>query len=278
MEISTDLLAPANGPGYLSLPAEIRISILEYVFAHCVADGFHTHEATSELVIDNSYTVTAWLRPLSVCRQMHRDGGLLAYRRTAFVANSLFVANLIPERLAFLHAKQTAAIRSITFVADARHFRKLVDWGEHAFGLPALSLDTLTIVLHRSSFWHYLFDFTTGIAKLLRNFRGVRRFVFVRNRALVKGSFKAWYNRLVGLMMKLDHCERYDKDPANPETVWWTWSFDDTAQSFCLEALPAKVLVDEQTYMEQILPLIEALTVSIASEEWNPDPRSRNGA
>ncbi|TKA68656.1 hypothetical protein B0A55_08804 [Friedmanniomyces simplex] len=263
----------------LALPAEIRFSILEYVFAdNTVDNGLKTHDATGETIINERYRVAAGLQPLSTCRQLHADGILLAFNRTAFVANSLFVANIIPERLSTLHEKQVAAIRSITFVADARHFRKLVDWGEHAFGVPALNLDTLTIVLHRSSFWHYLFDFTTGIAHLLRHLKGVRRFVFVRNRALVKGSFKAWYNRLVGLMMKFDHQGRYDKSPAELESVWWRWSFDDTAQSFCLEAMATKELVDEETYMRQILPLMEELQESIETEEWNPDPRSRNGA
>ena len=278
MNLYMPMSAPSEAPTLLTLPAEIRISILEHLFAHRPADGFRTHDDTGETQLDDNFSVNAWLQSLSTCRQMHCDATLIAFNKTAFVANSLFVANIIPERLATLHAKQVAAIRSISFVADARHFRKLVDWGEHPFGVPALDLDTLTIVLHRSSFWHYLFDFTTGIARLLRNLKGVRRFVFVRNRALVKGSFKAWCNRLVGLMMKIDHCERYDKCPPNLESVWWSWSFDDAAQTFCLEALPAKELVDEEMYMQQILPLMEALRESIETEEWNPDPRSRNGA
>ncbi|KAK0250711.1 hypothetical protein LTR91_014476 [Friedmanniomyces endolithicus] len=279
MDICTMVPARSERPKLLTLPAEIRIRILEYVFADNTLDnGLRIHDATGEVVVDERYRTAALLQPLSICQQFHADGVLLAFTRTTFVANSLFVANIIPERLSMLHEKQTESIRSVSFVADARHFRKLVDWGEHAFGLPALKLDTLTIVLHRSSFWHYLFDFTTGIARLLRHLKAVRRLVFVRNRALVKGSFKAWCNRLIGLMMKFDHQGRYDKTPAELESVWWTWAFDDTAQSFSLEAKPTKDMVDEETYMQQILPLMEALRDSIESEEWNPDPRSRNGA
>ncbi|KAK5742011.1 hypothetical protein LTR17_003519 [Elasticomyces elasticus] len=266
-------------PTLLDLPAEIRVRILVYVFtSNACHDGFKTHEITGETVLDEAYTVNAFLQPLLSCRQLYADGSLLAFNRTAFVANSLFVTNIIPERLETLHDKQVAAINSLTLVADARHFRKLLDWGEHPFGLQSLDLDTLTIVLHRSSFWHYLFDFTTGIAHLLRSLRGVKRLVFVRNRALVKGSFKAWCNRVIGLIMKFDHHNRYDRTPPQLETVWWAWSFDDVAQRFCLDAMPTKELVDEETYMQQVLPLMEALRDSIENEEWNPDPRSRNGA
>lgn len=190
------------------------------------------------------------------------------------------VSNLffkVPDRLASLHAKQVAAIRSIAFVADARHFRSIVDWNGSPFGLPCLQLQTLTIILHRSSFWHYLFDFTAGIVKLLRDLKGTQRLVFVRNAARVKGSFKTWYNRLVGLIMKTDHQERYMKAVPCPETTWWTWSYDEVAQSFCLEAQPAKPLVDEETYFRQMLPLMEDLRISVENEEFNPDPRAHNG-
>lgn len=208
---------------------------------------------------------------------MHQDGSLLAMRRTSFVVNNLFVN--IPERLKNLHTKQVEAIRSITFVADDRHFRKMQTrfWRDCPFGLSNLNLDTLAIVLHRSSHWHYLFDFTAGIVELLRHLHGVRRLVFVKNDARVKGSFKTWYNRLIGLMMKTDHRQRHMVEPVDVEKTWWTWSFDESAQSFCLEACPSKPLVDEETYMQQMTPLMEELRVSVENEEWNPDPRVRNG-
>ncbi|KAK5112991.1 hypothetical protein LTR85_011013 [Meristemomyces frigidus] len=278
MDVCTPSPAPCDDPKLLGLPAEIRIAILEYVFEdNLLNDGFKNRDASGGIILDDSYGVNKSMQPLFTCRQMYQDCGLLALSRTAFVINSLFIANNVPERLAALHAKQVAAIRSITFVADAKHFRKMIDWGNCPLGVSSLKLDTLTVVLHRSSFWHYLFDFTSDICRLLRNLNGVRRFIFVRNNALVKGSFKTWYNRLIGLIMKMDHHERYMKSPCNPETVWWRWSYDSMAESFCLEALPAKESVDEETYMQQMQPLLEALKLSVENEEWNPDPRSRNG-
>jgi len=278
MEVCTLASAPYEDRTLLALPAEIRMAILEYVFAdNLLIDGLKNHNKNGGLTLDEHYSVNKSTQPLLTCRQLYQDGCLLAFNRTAFVINSLFIANNIPQRLAILHPKQILAIRSISFVADARHFRKLIDWGECPFGMPSLNLDTLTVVLHRSSFWHYLFDFTSDIVRLLRKLRSVRRLVFVRNGALVKGSFHTWYNRLVGLIMKVDHQERYMSTSCKPESVWWSWSFDNQAQRFCLEALPAKEMVDEETYMKQIQPLMEELMKSVENEEWNPDPRSRNG-
>ena len=264
----------------LSLPAELRIAILEYVFASNsqLHDAFRNRSIPRGITLNEAYTVTPSMHPLLVCHQLYEDGTLVALNRTSFVVNNLFIANNIPQRLEVLHPKQLAVIRLITCIADARFLRTMNDWSRHPFGLPALNLDTLTLVLHRSSRWHYLFDFTAEITKLLRNLHGVRRFVFVRNQALVKGSFKTWYNRLIGLMMKVDHHERYNHNTVpRPESVWWQWTYDDVAQSFTLEALPPKPLMMEEVYMEQMQPLVEQLRVSVEGEEWNPDPRSRNG-
>ena len=275
--ISTPI-RPAEEHCLLSLPAEIRLVILEYVYGiDPKSVGFRNNAGSpGRILIDPDYSTHAKLRPLYVCRQMHQDGNLLAMRRTSFVINNLYTS--IPERLSALHLKQIGAIRSITFVADDRHLHKLRFWNDTPFGIQNLNLDTLTIVLHRSSHWHYLFDFTGSLVTLLRQLRGVRRLIFVKNDARVKGSFKTWYNRLIGLIMKVDHRQRYMTEPAELEKTWWTWSFDEVAQSFCLEACASKPLVDEESYMLEIQPLMEELRISVENEEYNPDPRVRNGA
>lgn len=259
---------------FLSLPPEIRTAILEYVFEHNLQANGLIEDSAGARIVDHEYTVANKLAPLLVCRQFLLDGNLLALRSTHFLVKNLYIS--IPERLTRLQPKQLSALRSIAFTADSRHLREMRSWGQHAFACSALNLDTLTIILHQPS-QHYLFDSTLDITRLLRNLQGVRRIVFVRNHAHVKGAFKTWYNRLVGLMLKTDHHERYDVHPANMEQTWWTWTFDDTSETFCLEACPSKPLVEEEVYMQQIKPLMEQLMLSIESEEWNPDPRSRNG-
>jgi hypothetical protein len=261
----------------LGLPSEIRTHILEYVL-----DGSTTHTGLIKdtrgprraVIIDHDYSAAATLAPLLACKHLYLDGRIPALKRTHFLVTNLYIN--IPERLSRLSDKQLGALRSIAFVADSRHFRAMKTWGDYAFGNPALKLDRLTVVLHEASH-HYLFDFTADIARLLRKLQGVRRMVFVRNHAYVKGAFKTWCNRLIGIIMKIDHYERYDVQPPNPEQTWWAWKFDDEAEVFCLEALPSKEMVDEETYMQQIKPLVDELMTSIESEEWNPDPRTRNG-
>jgi hypothetical protein len=261
----------------LGLPSEIRISILKYVLddntihTGLLKDPRGLHKAVT---IDHDYSAAATLAPLLACKELYLDGRIPALRRTHFLVTNLYIN--IPERLSRLSDKQLGALRSIAFVADSRHFRAMKTWGDYAFGNPALKLDSLTVVLHETSH-HYLFDFTAEIAKLLRKLRGVRRLMFVRNHAYVKGAFKTWCNRLIGIIMKIDHYERYDVQPPNPEQTWWTWKFDNEAEVFCLDALTSKETVDEETYMQQIKPLVDELMTSIESEEWNPDPRTRNG-
>lgn len=258
----------------LRLPSEIRTAILEYVFEDNIHATGLVQDSSGASAVDHKYSAADKLKLLLVCKQFYLDGNLLAFRSTHFLITNLYIS--IPERLSRLQPKQLSALRSIALTADSRHLRELRSWGQHAFACEALNLDTLTIILHQPS-QHYLFDSTLDMTKLLRNLRGVQRIVFVRNHANVKGFFKTWYNRLVGLMLKIDHHERYDVQPANPEQTWWMWTFDDTAETFCLEARASKPLVDEEPYMQQIKPLMEQLMLSIESEEWNPDPRARNG-
>lgn len=258
----------------LALPGELRAAILELVFHDPARQtGLVKKGASGSLVLDDYYRANSNLAPLLVCRQMYQDSAYLGMSATTFVMTSLF--GEIPQRLSILQTKQVQSIRNITFAADARQFRKMIDWRQHPFDLPNLQLDTLTIVLNRSSFWHYLFDYTQGIVSLLRSLQGVRRLVIVRNDARVKGSLKTWYNRLVGLILKVDHQQRYDTTSPKLEEVWWKWSFDQTAQTICLEAQPPKPLTDEEDYFQMVLPLMEKLRDSIETEEWNPDPRSR---
>lgn len=119
-----------------------------------------------------------------------------------------------------------------------------------------------------------MFDYTSDIVKLLRSSQGVKRLVFVKNAAMVKGSFRTWFNRLVGLILKIDHAERYDREPPNLEKTWWSWKFDGVGERFWLEAREPKELVDEESYMRGILPLMEGLRDSVELEEVNPDVRA----
>lgn len=258
----------------LSLPSEIRCLCLEYVFDDNFGVTGLQCDKSGTIISAQDYSAASNMAPLLACKQFYLDGSLVAFKRTHFAVTNLYID--VPDRLSNLSPRQVQAIKSIALTVDKRHFRALESWGQYAFGYSNLDLDVLTIVLHQSS-QHYLFDFTADVVRLLRNLQGVRRLVFVRNRAHVKGAFKTWCNRLVGLLLKTDHHERYNVQPPNPEQTWWTWEFSDTAQMFTLEACPSKPMLEEESYMQEIKPLVDRLMLSIESEEWNPDSRTRNG-
>lgn len=261
-------------PMLLSLPAEIRLAIFDYAFPDRVDRiGFRNHNVPGGIVMDERYAASTAMALLLTCRQFYADASLIAMRKTPFTVSNIF--SHVPECLSVLHPKQQSAIRHLSFVADARQFKDFAHWKSHAFGMAHLQLDTLTVILRPSTTWHFLFDFTDDVVRLLRTLGNVKQFAVVRNGARVKGSFKTWYNRLVGSMMKVDHQERYERAPPTPESVWWDWQFDDLGQRIRLEARPPKEWVDEAVYLERMLPRMEGLRLSIENEEYNPDPRSR---
>jgi len=99
---------------------------------------------------------------------------------------------------------------------------------------------------------------------------------FIQNRSRVKGTLFTWYNRLVRLMLKTDHSERFLKDEACPEKSWWTWDHSAAHQTVSFTAAPAKKQVlTPVEYQELMMPVHEALIANIESEEYDPDPMSR---
>ena len=249
----------------LALPAEIRIAIFEHVFNDDILQhGFINHNRSGGIALDDHYRASTQLRPFYACRQLYDEANSMAWNKTNFIASSRFIH--IGGRLFQLNPQQIAGIRNISFVADAHHFRDFIQWNQDPFGLSNLRLDTLTIVLHCGG-RHYLYEFTSGITSLLRRLQNVRKIIFVRNQALVKGGFRTWYNRLIGLIMKVDHFQRYDHIPATPEKVWWKWQYDEIAQTICLEALPARPLMGEEAYMQSMKPLMEDFRVSMEKED-----------
>lgn len=259
----------------LTLPAEIRNAILEQVFDDDILrDAFLNHKTSSGLRLDDAYRASIHLRPFYACKQLYSEGNTMAWNKTNFVAGSRF--NNIRCRLLTLSPQQIGAIRNITFVADAHHFRDFVRWNQDPLGVPNLYLDTLTIVLHCGG-QHYLYEFTSGITSLLRRLHSVRRIIFVRNQAFIKGGFRTWYNRLIGLIMKVDHFQRYDNIPSTPEQVWWKWDFDEIAQTISLEALPPKPIMGEEEYMQVLMPLMEDFKISMEKEEPQSGPARHDG-
>jgi hypothetical protein len=233
-------------PTLLTLPAELRLHIVSYLLSHPSPTGFLPPKPGHGITLDNDYTATHSLTLLLVCRTFYQDLSTILFAHTHFVTRDMY--SPLSTRLFVLHPAQIAAIRNLAWVAGPRQFGEMVQWHSRVFDFPlpsgsadahltsGLRLDTLRIVLHHSSYWHYLSDFTSDLVSLLRRLEGVRKLIVVKNGANVKGSFKTWYNRLVGLILKVDHTSRYDQDPPVLEKVWWEWNYDDRDETIELTA------------------------------------------
>ncbi|KAF2191582.1 hypothetical protein K469DRAFT_558543 [Zopfia rhizophila CBS 207.26] len=265
---------------FLTLPAELRLAILDFALSsQNNGDGFCNRSPVwpGGLYLDENYSSSSSnLGILLTCRQFRHDFTVLAFSRIPFVITDIYSSLL--TRLNILQSHQISAIRHLTFVAGARQFREMVHWHRYPFNVEALRLDSLKVVLHRSAHWHYPSDFTSDMVSLLRRLQHVQSLSFFRNGANVKGFFKTWYNRLIGLVLKEDHYQRYDAPSApNVEDTWWDWGFDDSGEWFELQAREKRALLAEEEYLEGMRPMVERLMREMEREEVDPDPRARNG-
>ncbi|CAD0021481.1 unnamed protein product [Aureobasidium pullulans] len=267
---------------FLTLPAEIRTQIWKLVFnpEQSYQDAFSCPRCTdAPQALQEHYWASSYLQPLLTCRQFYQDAHLLAFSRTTFVIRNPYTVLDIAGRInSTLRPTQISSLRSIAIISEARHFRQMHHWKTHAFGIPALDLEDMTIILHRSSYWHYLFDFNVMMTQMLRDFNGVKKICFIRNYARVKPHFHTWFNRFVGAMMRLDRNERFAKRECRLEKTWWNWEFDGNKQTATLIKVRAKdAELDVEAYDQLMAPMMEWLKESMEVEEYDPDPGSRLG-
>ncbi|KAF2649426.1 hypothetical protein K491DRAFT_200702 [Lophiostoma macrostomum CBS 122681] len=265
---------------FLRLPVELRLEIFSYNLTSDPNDGFSLYNTPNHpiagLCVDDNYSSSSKLEILFVCRQFQQDLTRLAFTRTSFVIKDGFTP--IPTQMSVLKPWHISSLRRIAFVAGNRQLREMVHWVRYPFNMPDLKLETLDFVFHRSGHWHYPHDQTAFLVFLLRRLEGVQTLRFIRNGANIKGFFKTWYNRLVGLILKEDHRLRYDVQggPQLP-THWWEWNYDVEKQTFEVRANEPWPVVEEQVYIERVKPWIEELMKQMEVEEEDPDPRSRIG-
>ncbi|KAI4722859.1 hypothetical protein E4T48_00851 [Aureobasidium sp. EXF-10727] len=229
---------------FLTLPAEIRTQIWSLVFdpEQSYKDAFSCPRCTEEApsALQEDYWASTYLQPLLTCRQFYQDAHLLAFSRTTFVIRNPYTVLDISGRInSTLRPAQISSLRSVAIISEARHFRQMHHWKTHAFGIPALRLEDMTIILHRSSYWHYLFDFNVMMTQMLRDFGGVKKICFVR------GS---------------------DDEIGQGGEVWKE------------RVVPSKdARLDVEAYDEVMAPMTEWLKKSMEVEEYDPDPMSRLG-
>jgi hypothetical protein len=257
-------------PTFLTLPVEIRLHILEYVLAQEHNTGFvlvtTPNHPKAGLCIDDAYSSSSHLLPLLVCQQFHRDCARLAFRSTHFHITRRSIPPL--QRVEILQDWQISALRHLSFIAGAKVLEQMKYWTAGPCNLPNLHLERLDVVLHRKVEWHYPTVFIPDLVSLLRRLINVRTLRFIKNGTIVRGSFKKWYNRLVGLILKEDHKMRYDVPDAPRLPIhWWTWKFDEEGQWFELEAGEPRGVMEEEDYMEMVKPWIQELVKEMEVEE-----------
>lgn len=252
-----------------SLPAELRLEILSYYVINKQDPVYNLHKGPwplqPGLLLDESYSSSSALALLSVCKQFRHDFSRLAFNNTHFVLSGDITS--IPKQMAVLQPYHIQALRHISVVvADQTQFHKLVHL--YPFDNPDLHLDSLSVVFQKGDYDDYPHSSVNETVSLLRRLENVPNLRFIRNGANTIRSFRAWFDALIGLMLKEDHYHRYDH-PNSPQLpkVWWDWHYSFLEHSFELKSREPIDIMDEEEYMEIVAPLITNLMKDIGYAE-----------
>jgi hypothetical protein len=268
--MSQNQLSTTRSPPIFRLPIELRLEILSYVFVSKPNAAFILYESPllppTGLYLDLGYSVAPQLSVLLTCHQFRSDFTELAFKSVTFVIKD--TVSPISPRFKALKQSQIQSLRDLVLVVGNEQLNEVRQWEEFTFDLPSLRLDTLTLVFHRTGYWQNPEAHVSSFIALFRRLKHVERIKFIRNGANVKGGFKAFYNRLIGKMLKEDHFQRYDAPGApNLPTTWWEWKFDVSERSFELRGIRPWEHMREEEYMERVRPLVEQWMRDMETEE-----------
>ncbi|KAH7065981.1 hypothetical protein BKA63DRAFT_168435 [Paraphoma chrysanthemicola] len=221
----------------LHLPAELRLHIAAYALEQPTNAGITDPKSGW---IDREYDPTIYLNILLVCRQFHDDFAKLAFQKIRFIVKGHLTSPIWTLPVDKLRNLRKLAIRPTKLVN--------IGWHKYPFNNENLRLDELCIATDDFDFVH--------LTSLLRRLQHVTTI-----RILPKTAFaSALYARLVGIMYKQDHHQRYDA-PGAPDIgrVWFEPSFDPETMCIVLEAQSPQPVVLEEEYMKYMKPRIDAL-------------------
>ncbi|KAF1968479.1 hypothetical protein BU23DRAFT_480335 [Bimuria novae-zelandiae CBS 107.79] len=261
--------------GFLSLPTELRLHILDYVYDQGPHAGFTlsvvpikenrgSHRTFTGLILDCKYSPAAILNVRLACRCLRDESTRMAFQRTAFVVRGHY--ELSATRLRSLQHSQLLNLRNLILVLEPYRLGLITSW-RYPFNTANLRLDALTITFTPTSSHDpstpddFAVHNTVEIVGLLRRLENVKCLSFVQNATFPQKSFQTWYHKLVGLLLKEDHYQRYDA-PGAPhiEATWWDWNYNSDEKLFEFVARPAKPIFPEPEYMEGVAaPLVGRL-------------------
>jgi hypothetical protein len=235
-------ISMAAAVSFSTLPAELRLLVADYLFEQPHDAAFET-SPDGRLQLDHAYSSSSHLRPLLASRQFYKEFQTIAYNKTTFVVRNPephdCVARLPPHLL--------RQVRKLVLC----HSDQVTLWQQYPFNAQGLHLETL-VLISSPAFPHH------DLASLLHRLRHVQTLMVVADQDTAKFGLK--FQRMVGLLLKNDHHQRYDAPGApHMEHNWWEWSFNATRLSFVLRALPPKPALAEEDYMRLIKPHVDAL-------------------
>lgn len=237
---------------FLTLPAEIRLDILEYVFPipsihNYLIPGEHIHKEQLQSGI-------AKLAILSTCQQFRSDFTPLAFSRTVFVLGDYEGKSREPKipfstRIALLRTCQIKSIRYILVPTEYPIYHDISDWHHYPFNIPDLNISEFTVVRVGAPLLES--EGTQTIAQTLMQLRNVRtlRFVFCVLGGDRHRHFLSSYFRLICHLLQEDYRQRYEaSDAPKTEETWWKWERRHRNKFFEFSAQPPRPAMDEEGY------------------------------
>lgn len=146
----------------------------------------------------------------------------------------------------------------------------LLQWQDDPgfFIRECVRLDALYVAPHTWSDW----TDTKAMTGYLRQLKNIRTIHFIPLNNELQTHRNNCYS-LIGAILKEDHYERYDAIGApHLETTWWKWSHNRNSQIFTFTAQDARPVMEEETYMVSVKPLIDDLMEDLLSETHHHQP------
>lgn len=251
---------------FSSLPAELRLQIAAFVLEQPpnagliyeedvrddntgIVDMFSDVVKVSGFHLDPRYSAADNLSILRVCRQFRNDFFDLAYQKTRFL--------LVENATELILRQPEGHLRNVRKLAIRCDSSTLAAWDHWPFNDERVHLDELCIALLPDERKYPV------LVRVLRNLRDVES-IRIMHHPLSTSVNRVDCNRLIGLILKEDHYQRYDAPNApNLESTWWDWSCKGSTGDFIFVAQEPKPIMEEAEYMKFVKPKIDAAIENI---------------
>lgn len=258
-------MATATEPGFLRLPAELRLQIANYFFAQPPTAGFtmiHTvpdpnpsdptaaddADPPDKLVLDATYSASASLNLLIVCRRFHLEFAILAVQSTPLIMRSAYTTWMDHPPPFFVEN-----LTKLIIQATQRHLKDFSkSWPCHI--LQRLRLKELSFALVLGNASSLVFE-VRDITYLMRRLRNIDSLRFYQN-TMTTADYRRFCNGLVWDILNTDRAQRYGRSQANePPATWWEWKYCGDGCFLEFVPVPAIPAMELEAYQKIMVPL-----------------------